>query len=38
MTLKTPRNLIEIDEKDLLACEKVLAGAFQNYPFFYEFL
>lgn len=38
MTLKIPQNLIEIDEKDLLECGKVLADAFQNYPLFYEFL
>lgn len=38
MTLKTPQNLIEINEKDLFKCGKVLADAFQNYPLFYEFL
>ena len=38
MTLKTPQNLIEVKEKDLFECGKVLADAFQNYPLFYEFL
>lgn len=38
MIFKTPKNLIEKDQKDLFVCGKVLADAFPNYPLFYEFL
>ncbi len=38
MTFITPKNLIEKEENDLFECGRILAGAFQNYPLFYEFL